>query len=253
MWRSIQSIKYPQTLQEAFMLQSDDTILFSGGSYLVAEQSSAVKTLIDINHLLDNSIHVEMDFIRIGAKATLQEFIDKITPLNPESKLLKGIRSSCPSKNIRNQRTFGGELGQNRANSEVMVFLHAIGANISITTKEDLKIPLRDWDGKGIVTEIIYFPGQVDDVELLRYSVIPSAPAIVIVCVVRRNNRLEIAIGGLCNKTQNFSLNVNNWNPQSVAHIAQNAIKYFQDDYLGSMEYKTSLITTALLRGGNVG
>lgn len=250
MWYSIESVVKPESLREAYSLQKEEAVLFSGGSFLTAEKNPAVKTLIDINELMEDSVHADYDGVQIATGATLQTFIDTVTPMDPDSRLLDGVRASCPSKNIRNQRTFGGEVGQNRPNSDALVFLHAVNAELTVVTKDQSTMSIRDWDGDGIVTEIAYYPNQIDSIELLRFSVIPSAQAVVIVGAARRSDSLEFAIGGTTDRIQNFSVSAKGWNDQAAVNIADDAIAHFKADHFGSLDYKRSLIITALRRGG---
>lgn len=251
MWYSIESIITPKTLAEAYSLQQrKGAALFSGGSYLVAEKNPSIRALIDLNNLLGNTVTAKPEAVRIQAGATLQTFIDSVKVINPNCRLLKGAGASCPSKHIRNQRTFGGELGQNRPNSEALVFLHAVDAELTVYTASESTISIREWDGKGIVTRITYYPNKIDSIELQRFSVLQSAPAIVIVGGSRRNGQFEIAIGGTANIIQTFNVPADDWTDNSIAHIAKEAVSQFIPDHFGSLNYKESLIATALKRVG---
>ena len=252
MWYSIKSIIKPKTFREAFSLQQQDgTTLFAGGSYLVAEKNLSIRTLIDINSLLDNSVIADYEAVIIQAGATLQTFIESVKPINPDCRLINGVKGSCPSKNIRNQRTFGGEVVQNRSNSDALVFLHAVDAEITVYTGSESKISIRDWDGNGIVTRITYYPNKIDSIELQRFSVIESAPAVVIVGGIKRNGQLEFSIGGTANIIQTFKVMTDNWKENSISEIAKNAVRQFVPDHFGSLNYKESLIATAVKRVGN--
>lgn len=250
MWYSIKEILKPETWEEAWKLKNQGSAYFSGGSYLVAEQSSEIDTLIDLNGLFTQAISLDREEVSIGAGVTLQTFIDTAKKRQPENLLIEASRQSCPSKNIRNQRTFGGEVGQNRPNSEVLVFLHSVNAKLTIMTNREESVSIRDWDGQGIVTEIRYFPDQMEGIYLRRYALIPSAPAIVIVGANKTNGQLEFSIGGAAKRIQNFSAPSDKWNNQIAATLAVTAVKQFSGDHLGSVEYKCSLITTALKRAG---
>ncbi|MCH7612742.1 MAG: FAD binding domain-containing protein [Candidatus Marinimicrobia bacterium] len=252
MWYSIKSIQTPQTLDEAFLQQQQEgSALFSGGSYLVAEKNPSIRTLIDINGLVDNFVNADDKAVTIQAGATLQSFMDTVKPINPNCRLFDGARASCPSKNIRNQRTFGGEVGQNRPNSDALVFLHAVDADLTIYTGSERTISIREWDGNGIVTQIAYYPNKIESIELQRFSVLQSAPAIVIVGGIRRSGQLEFAIGGTAHKIQTFNVMMNNWNKNSISEIAKNAVRQFIPDHFGSLAYKESLIATAVKRLGD--
>lgn len=217
----------------------------------MAEKNPSIHTLIDINGLIGHGVTASHEEVRILAGASLQTFFDTVKPINPNCRLLDGVKSSCPSKNIRNQRTFGGEAGQNRPNSDIMVFLHAVNAELTVHTDSESIIPIRDWDGNGIVTQIAYYPNKINGIELQRFSPIPSASAIVIVGGIRRNGQFEFAIGGTANTIQTFNVMADDWTNMSASNIAKEAVSQFIMDHFGSLNYKESLINTAVKRVGD--
>ena len=252
MWYSIKSIVTPKTLTEAYSLsQNEGHVLLSGGSYLVAEKDPSIHTLIDINQLINHTVRADYNAVIIEAGATLQEFLDCVTPVNPNCRLLNGVRDSCPSKNIRNQRTFGGEAGQNRPNSDILVFLHAVDAELTVQTNSAKTISIREWNGNGIIARVSYYPSQIESIELQRYSVLPSAPAIALVGGIRKNGNLEFSIGGTAHKIQTFVINEHDWTEEKIENIAKEAINEFIPDHLGSLKYKEVLIATAVKRVGD--
>ncbi len=250
MWYSIENIIKPNSLNEAYVLQSETHELFSGGSYLVADKNPSTQSLIDINDLVGDGVTASMEGVHIDAGATLQTFLDAVKSINADCRLLKSIKYSCPSKQIRNQRSFGGEVGKGRPNSEIMIFLHAVNAELTIYTDEEKGVQIRDWDGSGIITKISYFPNQIDGIELERFSVLESAPAIVIVGGVKRNGQLEISIGGTANKIQSFTCPKEDWSPEKSREFASLAVAEFSADHLGSIDYKENVIETAINRVG---
>lgn len=252
MWYSIESIVKPETLEEAFALkQQEGATLFAGGSYLVAEKNQSIHTLIDINGLIKDTVSTEYERVRINAGATLQTFIESVKPINPDCRLLDGVKASCPSKNIRNQRTFGGEIGQNRPNSDALIFLHAVDAILTVHTDSESKISIRDWNESGIVTQITYYPNQIDSIELQRFSVLESAPAVAIVGGIKKNGQFEFSIGGHASTIQIFKVMRDDWNKDSISKIAKNAVRQFIPDHFGSLNYKESLIATGVKRVGD--
>ena len=251
MWYSIEKIIKPSSLNEAYLLQSETHVLFAGGSYLVADKDPNIHTIIDINNLVGNGVTAGIDGVHIDAGATLQTFLDTVESIHSECRLLKSIKFSCPSKQIRNQRTFGGEVGKGRFNSEVMVFLHAVDAELTIITETEETISIRDWDGSGIITKISYFPNQISGIELERFSVLESAPAVVIAGGVKRNDQFEFSIGGTANDIQIFKVNVSDWSKESGENMAKKAVNKFRADSFGSLDYKEKLITVAIKRVGD--
>ncbi len=251
MWYSIKTVHKPDSLAKAYLQQTNEHVLFGGGSYLVADKDPNIHTIIDINDLVGDGVTASMDGVHIDAGSTLQTFLDTVESIHSECRLLKSIKYSCPSKQIRNQRTFGGEVGKGRPNSEIMVFLHAVNAKLTIYRDEEKCVQIRDWDGSGIITKISYVPNQIDGIELERFSVLDSAPAIAIVCGIKRKNNYEFSIGGTANDIQTFKVNVSDWSKESEENMAKKAVNKFRADSFGSLDYKEKLITVAIKRVGD--
>ncbi len=252
MWYSVRSISKPKNLQNAFELsQISGNAIYGGGSYLVAEKNENIHTLIDINHLIGNNIQCSYEKVSIDAGVSLQQFIDEVTTINSNCRLLSGVRYATPSKNIRNQRCFGGELGQNRPNSDILVFLHAINAELTVVTKNESKVKINDWDGIGIIKNVTYYPKKIDSVEIVRHAPIPSASSIVCVVCTKENDALRVSIGGRCKIIQTFTIPAQDFNDDKIEQIASNSIKFFETDHMGSLEFKKLLIATLIKRAGD--
>ncbi len=237
MWNSIKNIIMPDSLSAAFRdSQKEGTALFSGGSYLTAQKNPSITSLIDINSLVDNGIAVENNSCVIGAGVTLQELCDFLLEKHVLDKLVTAIQYSCPSLQIRNQRTIGGEIGYGRTNSEVLVMLHAMDATLTVMREKETTLALREWDGKGIVSQLHIASDLTTD--LLRFSLLTSAPAFVICAMCNTDRETDFAIGGRINHIHVMGNN-------------NNLIESFPDfpnDHYGSSEYKTSLVKTAIQR-----
>ena len=248
MWSSIEKIIFPESLDHAVTLIENGAEFFAGGTYLVADRDSSIHTLIDINKLISNDITVSYGGVEIGAGADLQKFIDTAVSVNPDCRLIKAAKWSCSSKNIRNQRTMGGEIAKRRINSEVMVFLLVVNADLTIFTDKEKTISIRDWNGKGIITKISYYPARLESVEIQRYSVIPSAPAVVIAAGVRKGNMLTFTVGGKAIDFSRFVLPIKKYEENRLENFATKAAGNFFNDHYGSVDYKRHLIYTALKR-----
>lgn len=248
MWSSIEKIIYPESLEHAVILIENGAEFFAGGTYLVADRDSSIHTLIDINKLLSNDITVSYEGVEIGAGADLQKFIDTAISVKPDCRLIKAAKWSCSSKNIRNQRTMSGEIAKRRINSEVMVFLLAVDADLTIFTDKEKTISIRDWNGKGIITKISYYPMKFESVEIQRYSVIPSAPAVVIAAGVRKGDMLTFAVGGKAMDFSHLVLPKKKYEENHLKDFARDAAGNFFNDQYGSVDYKRHLIYTALKR-----
>jgi CO/xanthine dehydrogenase FAD-binding subunit len=253
MWHSIQSILKPESLQEAWKAGSDShQVFFSGGSYLVVEQDPNIKTLIDLNGLLHKGVSFTPENLRIGAGMTLQDLVEELGNELSAAPLIKAVKFSCPSKNIRHQRTIGGEIAQGRIDSEVLVLLHSLSAELKIFTGQDEQVSIQAWNGKGIITEIICNKLERDVAVLERFAVIPSAPAVLIVAGCRLGDQFQFAVGGKATKIQVLSLPADQWNGGgAVSRLAQEAAPSLQGDHFGSRSYKHKLLEVALRRAGD--
>lgn len=246
MWSSIKNINVPKTFNEAIEYQSKSNgVLFGGGTYLVAEGSEKIQNLIDINSVVDKSIEITDESIIIGAGSSLQNIIIKLSdfPL-----FVEAVKYSCFSKNIRNQRTIGGEIAQKRVQSELFTYLIAINPILEIRTPDKENIYLREWDGKGIINKILINRIDLESSGFERFAVIPSAPAFVIVVVVRRALELDFVISGKAKNVYGHTIKLVNFSKDILKQIINESVKYFEDDQYGSLEYKKSLIETGIQR-----
>lgn len=246
MWSSIKNIDIPKTFSEAIEYKSKSkSVLFGGGTYLVPESSIKIQNLIDINSIVDNSIEITDDSIVIGAGSSLQNIIIKLSdfPL-----FVEAVKYSCFSKNIRNQRTIGGEIAQKRVQSELFTYLVAINPIIEIRTPNKKNIHLREWDGKGIINKIIINKIDLESSGFERFATLPSAPAFVIVTVVRRALELDFVISGKAKKVYGHTIRLADFSKNAIKKIIDESVKYFKDDQYGSVEYKKSLIATGIQR-----
>ena len=248
MWTSIKHFEKPTSLEEAYaLIVPGQKVLFSGGSYLTAEQSGDIDSLVAIRHLLDDHIRMNGSILTIGAGATLQSLVTydwSSTPL----KLAECALFSCPSRNIRNQRTLGGEIGYQRTNSELFTYLQAMHSILEIAAPDPQTINLREWDGIGIITAVRIDLDKVERTFCRRFALIPSAPAIVIVAGVLREKGLDVAVGGAANSVSLASIADLQSPDEAIKQTAASASKMFNADQHGSVEYKGQLIRTGLRR-----
>jgi CO/xanthine dehydrogenase FAD-binding subunit len=237
MWSSIEQIIKPDSLNEALILQKETgAILFAGGSYLVAQKDLSIRTLIDINHLLDAEIAEDQSALLVGAACTLQELLQAAGP-----GLAKAITAACPSKNIRNQRTLGGEIAQARPDSDLLVYLHAADAQLQLNDADDL-IQLTDWERAGIITAIQI---PLDDTILERVTVLDSAPAFVIVAVHQTAEQLTLAIGGKAARI--LSLKTPPAPDEAQIRTLMDKVEaLFTEDHFDSPAYKRQLVSNLL-------
>lgn len=246
MWSSIKNIDIPKTFSQAIEYKSKSKgVLFGGGTYLVAEGNPKIQNLIDINGIVDNSIEITNDSIVISAGSTIQDMINKLSDFPP---FVEAVKYSCFSKNIRNQRTIGGEIAQKRVQSELFTYLIAINPILEIRTPNKKNIHLREWDGKGIINKIKINKIDLESSGFERFATLPSAPAFVIVTVVRRALELDFVISGKTKKVYGHTINLADFSKNTIKNIINESVKYFKDDQYGSVEYKKSLIATGIQR-----
>ncbi|NOZ03821.1 MAG: hypothetical protein GXO92_04325 [FCB group bacterium] len=248
MWSSIRQIEFPESLSVANKLADEEgKALFAGGTYLVAEKNPDIHTLVDINHLLERSIEFTNDGITIGAGATLQQIVRTLRD-REQSLLAQAARQSCYSKNIRNQRTIGGEIARRKTGSEVVTLLHALNARLRITGETDGNVSIREWNGAGIIEALEIRIGDISANALERFALLPSAAAMVIVAGVRRGAQVEVSVGGRARKVVSLQIPVAEFTDERIAAFSASAVRHFQTDMDGSLRYKQSLIETGLKR-----
>jgi len=246
MWSSIKNIDIPTSFKQANEYQSKSkSVLLGGGTYLVAEKNPKIQNLIDINNIVNKTIEITDDSIIIGAGATIQDMINKLTDY---SLFTEAVKYSCFSKNIRNQRTIGGEIAQKRVQSELFTYLVAINPIIEIRTPNKENIHLREWDGKGVINKIIINKIDLESSGFERFATLPSAPAFLIVAVVRRALELDFVISGKAKKVYGHTIKLADFSKDILKIIISESVEYFEDDQYGSLEYKKSIIETGIQR-----
>ncbi|MEA3287091.1 MAG: FAD binding domain-containing protein [Candidatus Marinimicrobia bacterium] len=237
MWSSLEHIIQPDNLTEALALKKEPgSVIFTGGSYLVSQKNQNVSTLIDINHLLDDNVETLSAELRVGAACSLQELSRVANPA-----LADAIVYSCPSKNIRNQRTLGGEIAQNRPDSDLLVYLHAAEAKLQINESGDL-IHIADWNRNGIIS-MIYIPQNNTTLE--RVSVLDSAIAYVIVAVHQTPEYIILSIGGRSTKIIYYKAPLLPEETQ-IRKFMEKIESIFVDDHFGSPAYKRQIASNLL-------
>lgn len=237
MWSSIQQIIQPESLEEAGLLATArDAKLLGGGSYLVSQPNPATKTLVDINHLVGDSIAITDEGLTIEAGVSLEALLPHI----PET-CAQAIKSSCPSRNIRNQRTLGGELAQARLNSDLYVLLLVSRVEVRINA-EGKRIPLSEWDRRGVITDI-YIPNTASRLE--RVALLDSAPAFLIVAANKTKEGTLVAVGGQVRRfvTASFSTDVQE---EEVVTFLNEILEILTEDHYGSVAYKQGMVSSLL-------
>lgn len=107
---------------------------------------------------------------------------------------------------------------------------------------------MREWNGEGIINKIILNKLDILSSGFERFSVIPSAPAFLMVAVVRRALELDFVISGRAKKIFGHTMPLAEFSKSTLKGIINDSVKYFEEDQHGSIEYKKSLIATGIQR-----
>ena len=248
MWSSINKIIIPASPEKANSLHLYGKRAFiAGGSYLVAEKPPGIEELIDINHLVSSDIYDNSDTISIGSGTDLQSMV-KYFKEHPPAEISRCAQWSCPSKNIRNQRTIGGEIGRRRINSELYAILFALNAHLLITSYATELVSIRNWNGEGIIIDIEIKIEGITGIESQRFALIPSAPSFVFIAGVRRKDIADIVVSGKANDISLLTTDIDGFFDEAIAKFASKTVRKFHDDQYGSLKYKEHLIRTGLKR-----
>lgn len=239
MWSSITTIHQPTHLGQAMSLYHyPEQAFLAGGSYLVAEHNPNITGLINIAPLLGKNMYATQHEMMLSAGVTLQEMCDQF----PNSPLAKIACDSCFSKNIRNQRTLGGEIASKRLDSELFATLYALNGQITIFVQNEQITTLQDWIGNGIITQILLDATKIAKLKIFRYAIIPSANPYLILVAVPCLTGWDCVIAGKAKKIGFCQLS----DKLTLADIQKLSIDLaqtcFQDDQYGSIAYKSHLL-----------
>lgn len=248
MWSSINKIIMPASPEEAFSLhRSGKRVFIAGGSYLVAEKPPGIEELIDITHLILSEINDNSDTFSIGSGTDLQSIVEYFKE-HKIGEISKCAQWSCPSKNIRNQRTIGGEIGRRRINSELYAILLALNAYLMITSDSTELVPIRNWNGEGIITDIVIEVEGITGIESQRFALIPSAPSFVFIAGVRCKDTIDITVSGKADDISQLTTDIDGFSDSSIDEFTSKTVIKFHDDHYGSLKYKEHLIRIGLKR-----
>lgn len=243
MWSSIEKIHHPNNLQEAFHLyRSPEKIYISGGSYLVSRRSKKVCELISLGNLLGTKIVVGENEIAMESGCTIQEVAKKFS----KHILGQAAQNSCFSKNIRNQRTIGGEIAEKNLQSDFYVAMYALQAKLQVMKEQLESIPINHWTNAGIITELVLNAKKMENLKLFRYTILPSAAPFLIIAVVSEETGWNCVVAGKVEKIQEIFIAKEQQNSNTIRSISQQLVQAFSDDQYGSVVYKEHLIGLSL-------
>ncbi len=241
MWHSIKTIHHPRTLAEAEELLQQGGTCFAGGAYLTAQRRPEVHTLVVVKELLPDKVHYADGRLVLGAGVTLQTWLEAVQQQQLPSVWAQAIRYSCPSRNIRNQRTVGGEFHRQRPESELFMLTLACAASVLVWHQgQEREIPLTAWNRQGILLEV-RLDWEGEKLGLERFAVLESAPAMVITAGCGTSAEFQVAVGG-----RDVTPRWGTVRGTEVTYEGEPPV--FADDHLGSGEYKKHLVQVGIER-----
>jgi aerobic-type carbon monoxide dehydrogenase small subunit (CoxS/CutS family)/CO/xanthine dehydrogenase FAD-binding subunit len=207
--RGIRSYHRPGRLAEALDLVKRGATPLAGGTRLLGT-AGEVPNVLDLGSLGLDGIEMDDSDLRIGALVTLQAAADSPLAHSTTAGLLPvACLSQHPSRMMRNLATLGGEAVFAAHDSEVAAALLALNAVFVVNRADEtlespalrfLRNPAEDV-ADGLLTAL-FIPGAPEGAALERVAVLPSAPALVAVCVTisfsgDQCGRARIALTGL--------------------------------------------------------
>ena len=250
MWSNIREIKSPQTLAEAVSLnKNDNCAYFAGGTYLVAEKPPRIGCLLDLNRLLTGGISANQGSAVFGAGTTLQELLNHFQE-SKYSAISDCLKMSSASKNIRNQRTIGGEIAQGRPDSEILICLQALKSILHVYHDKSELVEISAWNNTGIIESVEIPLPDITGISIQRFTPLPSVPGFVTVAGVVKNETIRLALGGKAAAISRAVFKCSDLREDRISEFCDRVIGAFRNDQYGSLKYKKHLIRVALKRIG---
>jgi carbon-monoxide dehydrogenase medium subunit len=112
MLRNVKTYHKPTTVEDAVALVQTkaNAAYVAGGAWIMAQGDPSLEVLVDLQKLNLDTIEADVDGVRIGATATLQEIIDDDSAGELADGLLAEAARYTQSRNLREQGTLGGTL-----------------------------------------------------------------------------------------------------------------------------------------------
>lgn len=237
------------------------TVPIGGGTSVIGEGTPEIEAVVDLSELGLDFIKREGQLLRIGATVRLQTLVEELGDI--ANGLLSDAARRMAGWNMRNASTVGGALAGGDVHSPLSVALAALDARVTvldasgerIITWEDLAeaLPLR---GK-LITAITVDVHPQTAAAFEQVARTPADRAIVSAVATIRpatddQMGVVVVIGGLLDKLvvlRQPSADV----PMAdfVADIDAGPDAAYQSDYLGSAEYRRSIVPLLTQRALN--
>ncbi len=241
MWTTLEKIYHPRKADAALrLLEQSGTRILGGGTYLLAERDPTIHALVDLSQILSDTVRREGGDLVCGAGATLTDLLEQ----KPENPFGRAVAGSCPSPQIRNQRTLGGEIARNRPDSDLLVLLHVVDTRIQLL--QGKTVTLGEWDGSGVIESVLIPNSMLDRAGLVHLSLLPSAPAYLLLAVIPTPEGLQIALGGQMSRIVKGTLARDG----SVAEVkwTMDLDAVILDHVSGSTDYRKQVLNSHLTR-----
>ena len=158
---NLRDINKPTTIPDALaLLQKPGTVVFAGGTALIANQRPDVESVVDLSGLGLSYIKESNGAIAIGATSTLASLVESPILRALANGVLSDAAFGSESSILRNQSTVVGTL-ISEPNGILAVALLALDARVHIAGKESRTVPMEDFlqevqslTHQAIVTEI---------------------------------------------------------------------------------------------------
>lgn len=251
MWTSIKSIRIPENLTDAWQAgQASGTAFLGGGTYLAAVPDQTIHTLIALKKVVGTRIESNNGKMKIGGGTSLEALARYTWPVTCQA-IVRAAKMSCSSRNIRHQRTVAGEVANFRQDSELVLLLHALNPTLEVFDNgRATEIPLLEWDGNGIIQNLIIDLELVQNIDFLRFAPIPSAVPFLCVTGARFLEHSRVLVGGNVSGMHAVEFESTTFGSDEQLLVMEHAEDALLADHFGSVDYKLNLLRTALRRLG---
>lgn len=243
-WNFIETVHRPETLDSAAeLVQREGAVLLAGGSYLLAERPDGVRELVNLLPLLEGGVEEKKGELRVTAGITLQRLEDELRG-GAYRVLAEAARESSSSRNLRSQRTLGGEIAQKRVDSDLRVALEAFDPVLELAGVSEAQ-PLSKWNGDGIITAICMPVSHLKTLRTQRFALLEHGPAFLLAAACESEEGFRVAVGGRASEIGCWTLPSGG---NGSGDLIEKAVQLLHVDHTGTHEYKAQLLATALRR-----
>ena len=228
------------------------TVPLAGGTWLNPRIGKEVlaEAVVDLSGLRLDQIERDADTLRLGAMATLAAVTKDETCCSLANGILAQTARRDAAINVRNAATVGGTVVVAPVDSEFILALLALGAELSVLSEETTTWPLHQFladsmaalDG-GLVTQVgIHLPVRAAS-GLARVARTPSDhPIVAAVAVITEDaDAMRIALGGVARRPLLVEFDRPEAAEEAVAQVIAAAEPHLQADFRGTADYRRAM------------